>query len=163
MSKKPISKKIRDIIFGVLSFILSLFLFVNSICVLIFAFVFNENAWIDQMNSSNYFIDKTDEIQNKLVMLGNASGLPPEFFDNIVDTIQVSNDTQTYFDAYFDGRKASIDTTAFKQRFYSEIDSYVKEKNAKVDEANVDYLVKKAEYIYSQSLQMPLFYRTPLF
>ena len=66
MSKKTVSKKIRDIIFGVLSFILALFLFADSICVLSVAFVFNKNAWIDQMHLSNYFVDKTDEVKNKL-------------------------------------------------------------------------------------------------
>ena len=87
MSKKTVSKKIRDIIFGVLSFILALFLFADSICVLSVAFVFNKNAWIDQMHLSNYFVDKTDEVKNKLIILGNASGLAPEFFDKVVDEI----------------------------------------------------------------------------
>ena len=163
MSKKTVSKKIRDIIFGVLSFILALFLFADSICVLSVAFVFNKNAWIDQMHLSNYFVDKTDEVKNKLIILGNASGLAPEFFDKVVDTIQITKDTQTYLDAYFDGKNDIIDTTVFKQTFYSELEAYVKEKNAKVDDANVDYLVKQAEHIYTKSLEIPLLYRLSVY
>ena len=61
MSKKQTKKNIRNVVFCVLSFILALFLFVNSVCMLSVAFFLNENAWIDQMNSSNYFTDKADE------------------------------------------------------------------------------------------------------
>ena len=159
MSKKPLSKKFRDVLFSVLSFILALFLFLNSLCILISVFVFNKNVWLDQMNASNYYSDKTDEIKNKLVNLGNASGLPAEFFDRVVDSIQVSNDTENYLDAYFNGSNDLIDTTAFKQTFYTQLDEYVKEKNAKIDDSNVDYLVKNAEHIYARSLEIPLFYR----
>ena len=126
MSKKPLSKKFRDVLFSVLSFILALFLFLNSLCILISVFVFNKNVWLDQMNASNYYSDKTDEIKNKLVNLGNASGLPAEFFDRVVDSIQVSNDTENYLDAYFNGSNDLIDTTAFKQTFYTQLDEYVK-------------------------------------
>ena len=159
MSKKPLSKKIRDVLFSVLSFILALFLFLDSICILTSVFVFNKNVWLDQMNVSNYYSDKTDEIKNKLVVLGNASDLPAEFFDGAIDSILVSNDTEKYLDAYFNGNNDLIDTTAFKQKFYAKLEEYIKEKNAKVDDSNVDYLVKNAEQIYARSLEIPLFYR----
>ncbi len=159
MSKKQTKKNIRNVVFCVLSFILALFLFVNSVCMLSVAFFLNENAWIDQMNSSNYFTDKADEIKNKLVFLGNAGGLPPEFFENVVDPIQVANDTQTYMDAYFNGRTAGVDGTAFKRKFSSELDRYITENNAKYDDNNKDYLVDNAVLIYTNGLEIPLFYK----
>ena len=159
MSKKQVKKNIRNVIFCVLSFILALFLFANSVCILSVAFFLNENAWIDQMNSSNYFTDKTDEIKNKLVILGNAGGLPPEFFENIVDPIQVANDTHAYMDAYFNGKNADVDGTAFKQKFSSELDRYITENKVRFDEKNVDYLVNNAVRIYSTSLEIPLFFQ----
>ena len=159
MSKKTIKKKFRDIIFGVLSFILALFLFADSVCILSAAFVVNENMWIDQMNSSNYYTDKADEIEDKLIILGNASGLPAEFFDNVVDPIQVTNDTNAYLDAYFDGKNEVVSSNAFKQKFNSELNLYIAENKATVDEANVEYLANTAEHIYFSSLEIPLFYR----
>lgn len=76
MSKRT-RKKVRNIVFSILSFVLALFLFIDIICVFTAVFAINENRWIDQMNASNYFSDKADEITNRLVALGNASGLPP--------------------------------------------------------------------------------------
>ena len=107
MSKRT-RKKVRNIVFSILSFVLALFLFIDIICVFTAVFAINENRWIDQMNASNYFSDKADEITNRLVALGNASGLPPEFFDEAVDPIQITNDTQTYMDSYFSGKSEVV-------------------------------------------------------
>lgn len=158
MSKKTISKKIRDVIFGILSFILALFIFADSVCIISVSFVINEKFWIDKMNSANYFSDKADEIKNKLIVLGNAAGLTPEFFDNVVDPIQVTEDTQNYLDAYFGGENDVVKSSAFKKNFYSELEKYIAEKNAKVDDANIEYLVENAENIYFGSLEIPLLY-----
>ena len=159
MSKKPVRKKVRDIVFCVLSFVLSLLLFLNTVCIFTVAFAVNENAWIDQMNESNYFSDKADEIENKLISLGSASGLKPEFFENFIDPIWITNDTQAYMDAYFHGNDDVINHSTFKRNFQSQLDKYITENNVKVDEENVEYLVDKAENIYSASLEIPLFNR----
>lgn len=159
MSKKPVRKKVRDIVFCVLSFVLSLLLFLNTVCIFTVAFAVNENAWIDKMNASNYFSDKADEIENKLISLGSASGLEPEFFENIVDPIQITNDTQVYMDAYFHGNDDVIDHSAFRRNFQSQLERYITEKNVTVNEENVEYLVNEAENIYSASLKIPLFHR----
>lgn len=158
MSKRT-RKKVRNIVFSILSFVLALFLFIDIICVFTAVFAINENRWIDQMNASNYFSDKADEITNRLVALGNASGLPPEFFDEAVDPIQITNDTQTYMDSYFSGKSEVVYSSGFKQKFYSELDSYIAENNLKVDDANIDYLVNNAERIYLGSLEIPLLSR----
>ena len=54
MSKRT-RKKVRNIVFSILSFVLALFLFIDIICVFTAVFAINENRWIDQMNASNYF------------------------------------------------------------------------------------------------------------
>ena len=41
--------------------------------------------FMDNMNTSNYFVDKRDEIKESLVDLGYASGLDEKFFENVVD------------------------------------------------------------------------------
>ena len=69
MSKKTAGKKVRDILFGVLSFFLSFFLFMLSLGVVGEISLFNKSFWIDQMNSTNYFVDKCDEMTDRLVIL----------------------------------------------------------------------------------------------
>lgn len=156
MSKKTAGKKVRDILFGVLSFFLSFFLFMLSLGVVGEISLFNKSFWIDQMNSTNYFVDKCDEMTDRLVILGYASGLSKDFCEKIVDPIMITTDTETYLDDFFEGGTGRVDTTAFKQKFISELESYIKEKNAKVDQSNVDYLVKNAESRYKDCVKIPL-------
>ena len=124
MSKKT-KKKVRNIICTILSFFLALFIFADVFCVFTVSYAVNENVWIDQMNSSNYYSDKADEIKNRLVSLGNASGLPPEFFDGVVDPVQISKDTQAYMDSYFEGKNEVVYSSGFKQNFSSELERYI--------------------------------------
>ena len=67
MSAKPISSKIRDVVFGILSFILSMLFTVMSFGLVIESTLLNKNAWIDNMNRNDYFMDKTEEIRKKFV------------------------------------------------------------------------------------------------
>ncbi|MCH5297597.1 MAG: hypothetical protein J1E85_08000 [Ruminococcus sp.] len=160
MSRSRNSSKIKKIVCVILSFILSLFLFVLSIGVVLEATIFNSDFILENMNSSNYFVDKKDEITRKLNDLGYASGLDDEFFENLLDEIMLTEDNQEYLNDYYDGKSALIDTTRFKQTFNDALDKYIEEHNIKnVDSASRDYLVNKASSIYRLSLEIPLFYR----
>ena len=75
MSKKPTSSRIREVVFGILSFFLSLLFTMFSFSLVIGSTVLNKNAWIDSMNRCGYFNDKTTEVCNKLRDLTYASGL----------------------------------------------------------------------------------------
>ena len=141
-------KKVRNIICTILSFFLALFIFADVFCVFTVSYAVNENVWIDQMNSSNYYSDKADEIKNRLVSLGNASGLPPEFFDGVVDPVQISKDTQAYMDSYFEGKNEVVYSSGFKQNFSSELERYIADNKVKTDDKNIDYLVDEAEHVY---------------
>ena len=157
--KKKKKKKVRNIICTILSFFLALFIFADVFCVFTVSYAVNENVWIDQMNSSNYYSDKADEIKNRLVSLGNASGLPPEFFDGVVDPVQISKDTQAYMDSYFEGKNEVVYSSGFKQNFSSELERYIADNKVKTDDKNIDYLVDEAEHVYLASLKIPLLYR----
>ena len=86
MSKRPASHKIRDVVFGILSFMLALLLTLLSFCVVAEATVFNKTTWLDIMNGTEYYQNKTDEIRKDLVDLGYASGLEESFFNDSPST-----------------------------------------------------------------------------
>lgn len=112
------------------------------------------------MNSSNYFVDKKDEITRKLNDLGYASGLSDEFFENLLNEVMLTEDTQEYLNAYYNGESALVDTTNFKQTFNEALDKYIQDNNIEsVDSESRDYLIAKASSIYHLSLEIPLFYR----
>lgn len=158
MAKKPFFSRVRNAVFIVLSFLLTLILFLLSVCTVLEATLFNPEFIFDNMNSSNYFIDKSDEITTSLIDLGYASGLDEKFFDDFIDEVMLCDDTREYLDNYYSGNGAKIDTTDFKQSFNAELDKYIQENNIKnVNGKSRDKLVNKAAQIYRSSLEIPLF------
>lgn len=152
------NSKVRHIIYGIISFVLSFVLFLLSFAIVLQSTILNPSYIMDNMNTSNYFVDKRDEIKESLVNLGYASGLDEKFFKNVVDEVTIHDNTQAYLNSFYAGEKAKIDTTAFKQKFNSELDSYISKNNLKVaNDGSREYLINQAANIYAAALRIPLF------
>lgn len=152
------NSKIRHIIYGIISFVLSFVLFLLSFAIMLQSTILNPSYIMDNMNTSNYFVDKRDEIKSSLVDLGYASGLDEKFFENVVDEVTIHDNTQAYLNSFYAGEEAKVDTTAFKQKFNSELDSYISKNNVKVaNGASREYLINQAANIYAAALRIPLF------
>ena len=135
------NSKVRHIIYGIISFVLSFVLFLLSFAIVLQSTILNPSYIMDNMNASNYFVDKRDEIKESLVDLGYASGLDEKFFENVVDEVTIHDNTQAYLNSFYAGEEAKIDTTAFKQKFNSELDSYISKNNLKVaNDGSREYL-----------------------
>lgn len=152
------NSKVRHIIYGIISFVLSFVLFLFSFAIVLQSTILNPSYIMDNMNASNYFVDKRDEIKESLVDLGYASGLDEKFFENVVDEVTIHDNTQAYLNSFYAGEEAKIDTTAFKQKFNSELDSYISKNNLKVaNDGSREYLINQAANIYAAALRIPLF------
>ena len=152
------NSKVRHIIYGIISFVLSFVLFLLSFAIVLQSTILNPSYIMDNMNASNYFVDKRDEIKESLVDLGYASGLDEKFFENVVDEVTIHDNTQAYLNSFYAGEAAKIDTTAFKQKFNSELDSYISKNNLKVaNDGSREYLINQAANIYAAALRIPLF------
>jgi len=152
------NSKVRHIIYGIISFVLSFVLFLISFAIVLQSTILNPSYIMDNMNTSNYFVDKRDEIKESLVDLGYASGLDEKFFENVVDEVTIHDNTQAYLNSFYAGERAKIDTTAFKQKFNSELDSYISKNNLKVaNDGSREYLINQAANIYAAALRIPLF------
>lgn len=152
------NSKVRHIIYGIISFVLSFVLFLLSFAIVFQSTILNPSYIMDNMNTSNYFVDKRDEIKESLVDLGYASGLDEKFFENVVDEVTIHDNTQAYLNSFYAGEEAKIDTTAFKQKFNSELDSYISKNNLKVEnDGSREYLINQAANIYAAALRIPLF------
>lgn len=157
MSKKG-KGNLNKVIFGVLSFVMSVMLFVLSLSVILRTTLFNTTFIIESMNSSNYFTDKKDEIKRSLTDLGYASGLEEEFFDNVLDEAMIHDDTAEYIEEFYAGNGTKIGTELFRQRFNEALDKYILENNLNdVSETSREFMVNRAANIYKASLEFPLF------
>ena len=152
------NSKVRHIIYGIISFVLSFILFLLSFAIVLQSTILNPSDIMDNMKASNYFVDKRDEIKESLVDLGYASGLVENFFENVFDEVTIHDNTQAYLNSFYAGEEAKIDTTAFKQKFNSELDSYISKNNLKVaNDGSREYLINQAANIYAAALRIPLF------
>lgn len=110
------NSKVRHIIYGIISFVLSFVLFLLSFAIVLQSTILNPSYIMDNMNTSNYFVDKRDEIKESLVNLGYASGLDEKFFENVVDEVTIHDNTQAYLNSFYAGEEAKIDTTTVWRR-----------------------------------------------
>lgn len=158
MANSHLQSKIRSVIFCLLSFVLSICLFLITVCTILVLTVFNQSYIYDSMNSSNYFVDKSSEITVSLTDLGYASGLDEAFFEEFVNEVMVSQDTLDYLETYYSLEDSRADVTDFKQEFNEAITAYAKENNIdNVDDEGRNILVKEAGKIYENSIELPYF------
>ena len=61
------NSKVRHIIYGIISFVLSFVLFLLSFAIVLQSTILNQSYIMDNMNASNYFVDKRDEIKESLL------------------------------------------------------------------------------------------------
>ena len=73
------NSKVRHIIYGIISFVLSFVLFLISFAIVLQSTILNPSYIMDNMNTSNYFVDKRDEIKESLVDLGMRRDLMKSF------------------------------------------------------------------------------------
>lgn len=157
MAHSKVKSRIRSVVFCILSFVLSLCLFSLSVCTMLTFTLFNKDYIFNNMNSSNYFIDKTDELKVSLTDLGYASGLDSTFFDGFIDEVLISNDTSDYLEAFYSFENKSADTTNFENVLNEQISEYAQEKNIKVNDKARKTLVEKAAKIYRNTIEIPFF------
>mgnify|MGYP000004775983 CR=1 FL=1 len=61
------NSKVRHIIYGIISFVLSFVLFLISFAIVLQSTILNPSYIMDNMNTSNYFVDKRDESKRALL------------------------------------------------------------------------------------------------
>lgn len=157
MAKSSTKSKLRSVVFCLLSFLLSMCLFLLAVCTIISFTVFSKDYIYGNMNSSFYFMDKSDELKVSLTDLGYASGLDEAFFEGFIDDLLISKGTADYLDTYYSFESGNADTEDFESLFNEQLTSYAKEKNVTVNDDARKYLVKEAGKIYENTIEIPYF------
>lgn len=149
---------VKSVIYTLLAFIMSVLMFLLSFAITLQATILNPDFLLDNMNSTNYFVEKHQEVVQKLTDLGNASGLDESFFDDLLSSVEIYDDTEIYFEEYYSGKSTVVDTTKFRQNFNNALDKYIEKNNIQdVDSDSREYLVKNASRIYVSSVEVPFF------
>lgn len=158
--KIHLSSRITNIIYTIVSFILSLLLLLCSVSVVLSSTVFSKEHMINTMNSTRFYSSVCSEIKVSLTDLGYASGLDESFFENLLDVDMIEHDMFNYLQGFYSGTSSVVITDNFKEHFNEALDQYIKEKNIPPQSVNAEsrkYLVINAAKRYKAALELPFF------
>lgn len=160
MSEHKHSSRLKAFIYSFVSFMLTLVLFLFSICIVVESTVFSKDYMLNVMSSNDYYLMVEDELLGSMKSLGNASGLKEEFSEKFVKEIDVQKNINDYISSFYSGDSTLVDTTSFKQQLYNALDEYIAENNIDkntVSSENLAYFVDKAAEIYVNEISIPFF------
>lgn len=158
MNKSSHEGKIAKVVYTILSFLLSMMIFFFTLLIVLQATFLNKNFIIGEINDSNYYSELSSEITEKLIGLGNASGIDEDFFTGLVDEIMLREDVGAYVKSFYSGKEVAVDPTNFKQQLSTSLDQYIKDHNLKVSDeakAGLDTFIKEAVDIYTNKIELP--------
>lgn len=160
MSEHKHSSRFKAIVYSFVSFMLTLVLFLFSICIVVESTVFSKEYMLNVMSSNGYYSMVQDEFLGSMKSLGNASGLNEEFSEQFVKEIDIQHSIEDYISAFYSGDSTLVDTTSFKQQLYTALDRYIEENNIDkntVSNQNIAYYVDEAAAIYVNEISIPFF------
>ena len=160
MSEQKHSSRLKAFVYSFVSFMLTLVLFLFSICIVVESTVFSKDYMLNVISSNGYYLMVEDELLGSMKSLGNASGLKEEFSEKFVKEIDVQKNIDNYISSFYSGDSTLVDTISFKQQLYNALDEYIAENNIDkntVSSENLAYFVDKAAEIYVNEISIPFF------
>lgn len=150
--------KIKPVLYSVLSFFLTLVLFLLSVFMILKTTIFSKEYMYGVMNSSGYYAMVKTELIAELQSLGKASGFDDEFSEKFVNSLDIQDSVEKYISSFYSGESTLVDTISFKQQLYKAIDQYIIDKNySNVSNDSIDYFVNSAADIYINQISIPFF------
>lgn len=150
--------KIKPVLYSVLSFFLTLVLFLLSVFMVLKTTIFSKEYMYGVMNSSGYYAMVKTELIAELQSLGKASGFDDEFSEKFVNSLDIQDSVEKYISSFYSGESTLVDTISFKHQLYKAIDQYIIDKNySNVSNDSIDYFVNSAADIYINQISIPFF------
>ena len=139
--------KLKSVVYCVLSFFLSLTLFLFSICMILNFTVFSKDYMISTMDSQGYYSMVKYELQTRMIHLVDASGFKKDFAVNFTNSYDVKKAVDDYITSFYSNDSTLVDTTAFKQQLYQAVKQYANDENIEITpevENNVIYFINES-------------------
>lgn len=152
--------KLKSVVYCMMSFFLSLVLFLFSICIILMFTVFSKDYMISKMNSQGYYSMVKYELQTRMTDLVDASGFKKEFAVNFSNSYDVKKAVDNYIESFYSDNSTFVETTAFKQQLYEAVKQYADQENIELTdevENNVLYFINEAADIYVNQISIPFF------
>lgn len=152
--------KLKSVIYCMMSFFLSLVLFLFSICMVLMFTVFSKDYMINKMESQGYYNMVKYELQTRMIDLVDASGFKKDFAVNFTNSYDVKKAVDSYIESFYSNDSTLVETTDFKQQLYQAVRQYAREENIELTdetENGIVYFINEAANIYVNQISIPFF------
>lgn len=152
--------KIKPFVYSVMSFFLSVVLFLLSGCLVIQFTVLSKDYMLNTMDSKGYYSMVRYELQSRLSDLCNASGLPKEFAVSFANSYDVKKAVENYIESFYSSDTTIVETTSFKQQLHAAVKTYAENNNIPITddiEDNILYFINEASSIYTDQISITFF------
>lgn len=149
----------KHIISLILSFFLSLFLFLLSCAVLFQLTVFSAPFLKEQIIKSNTASYLAQDLKEMFISYGISSGFDEAFFNSALDENEIQSDLFGEVDHLYDPSVPETNFDSFQNQMYQKLMENVKERNIEVtDTANgaLQYLAQVCRESYQETIHIPL-------
>lgn len=141
----------------ILSFLLSLDLFVLFFVLSLQYGVFQTQTLYKAIDNSNYYNQLHETITKQANKVLTVSGIPESVLENVFTLDQISSDARESIDNGLAGTEQTLDLTEMRQTFRDNILSYAKENHiSKVDEDSVNDLIDNILVEYEKVVSFPM-------
>ncbi len=157
---RKVQARVRTGICCILSFLISMFLFL-LLCVTIFqSTVLNEGFFLKHLSDTDFYAKLTEEIKQDFVSYGSASGVDASHFDyvfrEIIPSTQIQQDVENSVHQVFTGTVQPVDTSYLTENLEQSFFEYAQEQGKEIaDENAVAYLAETCMDTYSDYVNLP--------
>lgn len=128
------SKKVRSAICVIVSFLLSVLLFLTAFLLVVRTTALNSKFAAKVICNSNYSEDLHSELKEQFVSYGNAGNVDESFFDSIFEDVitpqMLDSDSEKIITAFYKGEALSkLDTAETESKLETALLKYAEEKN----------------------------------
>lgn len=148
-------KKYRTAISVILSFFLTVCLFLIMFCTELWMGYLGTRTFHDSLTESSYIEHTINKMKSEVAQLLAEKGIPTEFAEEI-DNNSCYVEVNNYVSAVLEGKQGHIDTADFEVAFRQYLNEYLEENQIYQTEGirtTVDEVVNRAGGIYRQYLQ----------
>ena len=136
----------RSIISVLLSFVLSLIIFVLVIVACTSATLFDQNFILKRLNESNYYRATVNSTIENFQALGIPGGIPEEVFDDIINEEFVKNDIVDMLWDSYNNVPYQANLEPLKTRLNNEFVNYANENNIEITDETEESLKTLVNY-----------------
>lgn len=146
----------KKIISYTISFLLTVLLLVFTLLQTINLTILNKKYINNKINSSNYYTELSEIINDKFKNYIMQSGMEEKVFENLFTEEKLKNDFKKVLDSIYDNKTFEINTDEIKKQLDTNIEDYINENNIKMADADKQQIETFEEVIiqnYVSSIQ----------